>query len=151
LQTELTDGIFPKFSPEGERILFQRGVEAGAQSVWIINTDGSSETEVVHNPEFCGVTPSWSPDGERVVYAAGIKRETELAIEDLIEELELYEPIDIRVINVDGTADTQITGDRGPDGFPIWSNDGFIYFCSLRQAQDEYDINIFRLSFEVTP
>ena len=150
LQTELVDGLFPKFSPDGKKICFQRGIEEGKQSIRTINRDGTMETEVVYNPIFSAVTPSWSIDGERLIYTSAVNGEGKVE-EGLIEELVAYQPIDIRTVKTDGSADTQITGDSGPDGFPVWSPDDFIYFCSLREADDEYNINIFRMKIESLP
>ncbi|MFH0775211.1 MAG: hypothetical protein V2A53_06975 [bacterium] len=150
LETELSDGLFPKFSPDGEKICFQRGIEEGKQSIWTINRDGTMETEVVYSPTFSAITPFWSANGERLIYASAVKGEAKVE-EGLIEELVAYQPIDLRVIKIDGSNDTQITGDRGPDGFPVWSCDDFIYFCSLREAKDEYNIDIFRMKIESLP
>ncbi|MDI6752395.1 MAG: hypothetical protein QME07_06060 [bacterium] len=153
IQTELTNGLFPKFSPDGNRICFQRGIEEGKQSIWIINSDGTMETEIVYNPIFSAVTPSWSIDGERIVYASAMNGKGKVE-KGLIEELVAYRPIDIRTVKTNGSNDTQITGDSGPDGFPVWSPDGFIYFCSLREAReanDEYNINIFRMRLQSLP
>lgn len=147
LETELTNGLFPKFSLDGEKICFQRGIEEGRQSIWVINRDGTMETEVAYNPTFSAVTPSWSPDGDRIIYASAVIGEGK-AEEGLLPELVAYQPLDIKVIKIDGGNDTQITGDSGPDGFPVWSTNDFIYFCSLRQ---EYDLDIFRMKLESLP
>ncbi len=152
LETELTDGLFPKFSPDGKKICFQRGIEDGRQSIWIINRDGSMETEVVYSPVFSAITPSWSSDGEKLIYASAVIGEGDGDKEGLIPELVAYQPIDLRVIKIDGSNDTQIIGDSGPDGFPTWSTDDLIYFCSIRSSiQNEGNINIFRMKLESLP
>jgi Tol biopolymer transport system component len=52
---KLTEGESPQWSPDGQRIVFERI----AGEVWTMDADGSSEVFVTN-----GSSPSWSPDGK---------------------------------------------------------------------------------------
>ncbi|HAW49768.1 TPA: hypothetical protein DCX16_02300 [bacterium] len=151
LTTELTEGLFPKFSPKGNKIVYQRKIEEKKQAVWTLDLNSKLSTEIVSYDELSSLSPSWSPDGRRIVYILGKKENGLFKYKKLIPQLKDYTPIDIRIININGTEEIRLTNDRGPDGFPIWSNDNYIYFSSLRQSKDELDVNIFRLNFDGLP
>lgn len=126
LFTYITQGLFPKFSPDGKKICFQRDVGEGKQSIWTIEVNGTKETEVVYNETFSAMMPVWSSDGEKIVYiiatAYRLKQDAE-PILDVCGRL--------RMINIDGTYDTQIS--VGSEVLsPAWSSDGCIYFSCLR-------------------
>lgn len=137
--TDLTTGLYPKFSPRQDKIVFQRD---GKICLYDLKTHLTKE--VVQYEGLSCISPSFSPDGKRIVYSTGDKEERKSKFLDLIS----HTPIDIRVINIGGTRDIRLTDDLGPDGFPVWSQDNYIYFCSLRNGKDNSNINIFRLNFE---
>jgi|RhiMethySRZTD1v2_1073278.scaffolds.fasta_scaffold268124_2 Tol biopolymer transport system component len=107
----------PVFSPEGDRIAFERtepALDPSAQ-IWLMNADGTgtrplTDEESVHEAS----QPAWSPDGSTVAYVEG------------------GEPggtAGLVVIGADGSSTRQLTTcvfgscDRFPS-FPVWSQDG---------------------------
>jgi TolB protein len=140
LQTYITDGYLPKFSPDGRRIVFQRG-----DGIWTVDVDGIAETEIVQKEGFWAIHPAWSPGGAKIVYSAipkdGVPKGDPISFIDGLLELSA----DIRTVRIDGTADTQITGEEGADLYPFWSSDGFIYFCSVRTEKRGFNPDIFRV------
>lgn len=135
--TDLTTGLYPKFSPSQDKIVFQRD---GKICLYDLKTHLIKE--IVQYEGLSCSSPSFSPDGKRIVYVVSDKEERGNKF------LELISSTDIRVINIGGTRDIKLTDDLGPDGFPVWSQDNYIYFCSLRNGKDNSNINIFRLNFE---
>jgi hypothetical protein len=65
--TRLTDHSLddhsPAWSPDRSRVAFIRGPTGGDGTLWLINADGSGETELAV-PATHGVT--WAPDGDRI-------------------------------------------------------------------------------------
>ncbi|HAW49976.1 TPA: hypothetical protein DCX16_03385 [bacterium] len=131
LTTEITKGCFGKFSPDGEKIVFERDGD-----IWVVGADGRSETLVFHSPNFGCIFPCFSQNGRKIVYTS-IPKNTEFKS---VIDIKNFKMADIRVVNIDGCGDIQLTG-KSISNFPCWSNDGFIYYSSLR---DEV-INIFRI------
>jgi|GEM_PF-4270812 len=140
--TEITNGFYGRFSKDGKEILFERN----NGEIWIVGIDGRNERLIFKNENFSCMFPNFSQDGKKIVYTSWPKDWRKkskgiLRFDTKIEGIKDARMVNIRVVNIDGTGDMQLTG-GGLDGFPVWSNDGFIYFSSLR----ENNVDIFRVS-----
>jgi Tol biopolymer transport system component len=106
LTTGAGNNQFPTYSPNGKKIAFTSD-RTGVEQVWVMNADGSNQTQV----SFSGVTedqvPDWSPDGTRIAFAQGVSPNGH-----------------IWVINADGTNPVQLTSGPGSDFGTAWSPDG---------------------------
>lgn len=69
-----TQDLYPTFSPDASRIVFQRDAGLLNPSVFVMNADGS-ELERVFDATFSDdeivITPSWTPDDALIVFAKG--------------------------------------------------------------------------------
>lgn len=54
----------PKWSPQGDRITWFITASANDQSVWVMESDGSLQREVID-----GFDPCWSNDEQRIVFS----------------------------------------------------------------------------------
>ena len=59
---KIGDGTFPDFSPDGQKIVYQKQDEG----IWIMNRNGSEDHQIISD----GQDPAWSPDGGRIAYIA---------------------------------------------------------------------------------
>lgn len=70
-ERRLTEGAlncYPKFSPDGKRIVYKRSADLG--SLWVVDIDGSNRKQVMIENADGSETPdhaSWSPDGKWLV------------------------------------------------------------------------------------
>ncbi len=68
--TRLTSGIAydaqPRFSPDGQRIVFVSD-RSGGDNLWTLSLDGRDSTQVTKGNDNLYVSPEWTPDGEYIV------------------------------------------------------------------------------------
>src|SRR3954452_645321 len=160
--------VAPAWSPDGTRIVYQRGFGPDAD-LWVIDADGSSGHAIVA-VDGADTAPSWSPDGRHIAFISDRAGEDHLYVTgadgDGTQRIDTgtTDPSDpawspdgrsiayadsedqlIHVIGADGGGD-HVVGGPGPDALggdqtPAWTADGNrLLFSSLREAQRSYDI-----------
>jgi len=107
--THGSDDRQPEWSPNGDKIVFQRQVSPGNWDVFTIDTNGGSLFNVTNNPSAGNTDCSWSPSGNYIVYSAGGPH---------IKVANLF------IIAATGGTPIQLTNSCGLDGAPGWSPDG---------------------------
>ncbi len=123
-------GLFPRWSPVDNRILFQRARQRGTQwfSIWtvqLINGEAMRPTEIIASSNAAVVTPSWSPDASHIVFATVANHGP--------QNKNSPPPVsDVWVAALDGTGRTNLTRSRFSNLQPAWGNNGNIYFVSNR-------------------
>jgi TolB protein len=128
---ELGRGKFPRVSPDGSRILFQRSRRRDGfwYSIWTMNMDGANQTEVISSADWGAINPSWSPDGQFIAFAA-VHKSPEAKL-----TARFWRGDDIYVVRANGRGLIQVTDDTEPAWEPCWSiRDGRIYFISERNG-----------------
>jgi Tol biopolymer transport system component len=97
---------FPKWSPDGSKIVFVSGINENAD-ICMINSDGSGYRKLTDKPGNDS-DPSFSPDGTKLVYRATVNEKHLIVI-----------------MNIAGTdPHTIIAADSVYRGYPVWSPDG---------------------------
>ena len=113
---QLTSGVgnnvYPAFSPDGTKIVFTSN-RTGTSQVWLMNADGSNQTQLTFDPQPKDQVPDWSPDGSKIAYLADTH-----GIADMGNSWG-----DIWVMNADGSGQHPITNDATYYG-TAWSPDG---------------------------
>lgn len=120
-------GLFPKFSPDGQKLLFQRPRVRAPQwySIWILDLMSENVSEIISNNNWASVTPNWSPDGKKIIFAA---------INKSIHSQGAFDGDDIYTIWADGTHLVRLTNDNAPDWNPVWATTGRVFFVSKRNG-----------------
>jgi Tol biopolymer transport system component len=136
----LGEGLFPKFSPDGRRIAFQRARDREPRwfSIYILDLDEElnavgSPIEVVYNAKWAAINPAWSPDGRYLTFATVHESPAAQSTRRVLMG------DDIWAVNVDGQDLTQLTTSPEPESHPFWARgkdgrNGRIYFCSKQRG-----------------
>ncbi len=112
----------PAWSPNGTQIAFMRG-----DAIYIMNVDGSNQTEFLAEVGTFYGNPTWSPDGTQIAFDS---RDPGDAFGD-----------NIYIINIDGTNMTQLTT-MPPSSVPTWSPDGTQIAFMTRRDDGNYEIYV---------
>ena len=123
-------GLFPNWSPVGDKIVFQRARERGTRwySVWtidLVNGEAMRPTEVAASANCAVITPDWSPDGRHIVFCTVMEQ-----VEDKAKQSDVW------VVDVDGRNRVNLTRSRFTNLQPIWASEGSIFFTSNRSLAD---------------
>lgn len=107
-----TWSLLPHFSPDERRIVYA-STKSGSSQIWIMNADGSSQTQITSGfgADFPDANaPRWSPDGSIIALWSGF--ETKYG--------------EIWTMRADGTGARQLTDQPGTisSDNPAWSPDG---------------------------
>lgn len=136
-------GLFPSWCPvagtgagSSDKILFQLARQRGQRSfgVWTLDyKDGqtSNLTEIAANPASACINPAWSPDGQKVVYSE-ISLDATPGDHDTRSALNLSRPsvATLKLVNIDGTGEVDLTGTGGSSILPFWGRSGRVVFVA---------------------
>ncbi len=134
----LGQGLFPKFSPDGKMIAFQRARsrEPRWYSVWTVEIDEdlnvTKPTEIACSDKWAAINPNWSPKGDYLVFAT-VHESSEAQ-----EAGRILRGDDIWIVNLQGQDLVKLTSSREPESHPVWTRDkkgrDRIYFCSMAKG-----------------
>ena len=103
--TSLGQNEDPEWSPDGTRIAFVSNRTAGVFQVWLMNADGSGQSQLTQESVDASA-PSWSPDGTHLAYTITGADE------------------DVAVIATTGAGRLLVASGSGDQGLPVWTPDG---------------------------
>ena len=137
---QLTDNDYQEWnaswSPDGTRIVFDSDRD-GDFEIFVMNADGTGVVQLTHNtaPDWA---PQWSPDSSRIVFDSDPDYSGDT-------DSNLHGPLDVMMMNADGSGVRRLTQHPGYDSSGSWSPDGTrIAFTSDRDG----DFEIFIIDVE---
>lgn len=60
----------PRFSPDGQKIVYVSDHADGKGDIWTMDVDGTNQQRITEEDKTYDYFPSWSPDGDQVVYCS---------------------------------------------------------------------------------
>lgn len=140
----------PVVSPDGSQIVFGSKRE-GDFDIYIMNADGSSVRRLTDKTGYDGA-PWFSPDSNKIVWRAWYP-ETEEEKAKWKECMEknyiLPFPLDIRVMDIDGSDKKRLTNNGATNWAPSWHPDGKRIIFSSNMDDWRSDIKRFGHNFEL--
>jgi TolB protein len=139
--TQWTSGVLPKFTPDGEKIVFKRRSSGDKYyGLWMLDLKTGAETHIIGGENFGIWQFDISPDGKKIVFSSD---------KDTKDSSKEKRNANLWVVNSDGTGLTQLTFHLSDDIWPVWSPDMTgIYFLSSRGEEQEGVMNIWRLEYD---
>ena len=143
--TTVCRGLFPRWSPRGDKLVFQRARTRGRRlySIWTVDVridqDGNVQvgntTEIAGSADWAAINPVFSPDGVYVAFATVARSPASRGPQ------QFWRGDDIWLVRLDGTGMRRLTTNPAPDYEPLWARslapgastqNGRIYFISER-------------------
>ena len=113
----LRTGIFPSFSPNGDRLVFTSGLAAFSHNGLLeVSADGTNRWLIHDDLQRNTTAPSWSPKGDWIAFGLGSAFQGFLGTGRASSTIALIHP--------DGSGLRELTHGERNDGFPSWSPDG---------------------------
>jgi tricorn protease len=125
LTAHSSDDLVLSWAPDSSAVLFSsnRGEDFAAQ-LYLVKTDGGMPWKAGTD---MGVQASYSPDGKRLAYNPKSQSYWRKFYRGSAQS-------DVVVMDISSKRFTQLTDFDGHDSWPMWANDGFIYFVSDREG-----------------
>lgn len=125
--TVLSEGINPKWSPKGDKLLYTK-LSGDFYQLFELDLKSFQSTQITTGEQH-STNGAYSPDGKHIVF---------IGTKDKFSHL--------FVMKINGTSLTQITSGSSNETQPFWGVDGNIYFSSTAGARQPEKLNNLKFS-----
>jgi TolB protein len=131
-------GLFPRWSPTGESIVYQRARERGGRwfSIWRIDLESGEPkfpVELAASSDMALIQPTWSPDGQWIAYGTALLSQGSDTPDGIATVMSRG---DVWVMRADGASPMQLTDGAGTHFSPAFGADGRVYFTRLQNGAE---------------
>ncbi|MBN1342835.1 MAG: PD40 domain-containing protein [Phycisphaerae bacterium] len=136
LQKYIGNGLFPRWSPKDDVIVYQRARARGKRwfGIWtlrLVNGEPRFPTEIASSDEHALIAPAWTQNGERVVYCAvGTQSPDGSAASNPSATGEVW------ITDANGKGRIRITHGPAVNYSPACGPNGLVYFASNRSGTE---------------
>ena len=130
--TQLREGRYPRWSPDGSAIVFEHNAD-----IWVVNADGTGLTQLTATKDIVEGLPSFSADGKWIVY-----------VSDEVPGKGGGGDVNVWVMDREGSHKVQVTELKSWDSWPTLTSAG-LFFLSSRandQAKAENYVRLWRVN-----
>jgi TolB protein len=143
------EGLFPDWSPKGDKIVYQKARERGSGwfSIWTLDFQNGEvlyPSEIVSSPSAAYICPTWSADGDQIAFAAVMGTKPPMS------GGETHPPAikgrsDILIVDTDGRGLQRMTDGHGESYSPAWAVDGRIFYTAkFNEGETIWSVKPFR-------
>src|SRR5205085_7426523 len=111
----------PSWSPDGAKIAFASN-RTGSFRLYVMNADGSNQTDLLQTNLLTSVYPLWSADGKQIVFGGNGNNGT----------------VQLFIVNADGSGPQQLTSGVNLNSYGAWSPDNN-YIAYIRYPWEPRD------------
>lgn len=138
--TQYGEGLYPRFSPDGKRILFQRPAPGpdGLFALWTMDLEGADLTQLTESRDWGAIQPRWSPDGSHIVFCSATgdaaRWYTRVQPDGGVRTVALSGGTHLWTMRSDGSELTQLTRHAADDWYPFWTRNDELFFTTTRDG-----------------
>jgi Tol biopolymer transport system component len=129
----------PAFSSDGTKIAFNGPGDQNNEGdilsdIWVMNADGTNETNLTNTPDVSESQPTWAPSGAQLAF---VRYHSSCDFVPKPSQCTTSQP-DIFVMDANGSSETNLTKSDAFETSPDWSPDGTkIAFSGVRNGRWE--------------
>jgi len=130
--TELGEGMSPKYSQDGKKLVFVQVDNVGEEQVWIMDSAGGNRVQITNS--YRNIQPVWHPNGRKIVFVSQRSGASSAKGKAATDQFNW----DIWEVDLQGAQMRQLTTYLGGDVTPEFTPDGrFLLFSSTRGGEQK--------------